>query len=371
MVEALLGLGAVVLLFWCAQDVWREYSEPRLAADPRLSEGPLVSVLIPARNEAERIGACLAGLARQRYPHFEVIVVDDHSTDATAEVVRSFAGQLAALRIIEGAPLPNDWLGKPWACWQAAQQANGEWLLFLDADVIPQPDLLGAVVAYAQSQRAEFLTVMPLQHLHSFAERLVLPTFLSILYALYPLAPVSDPRSSIAFANGQCLLIERRCYKRLRGHTAVRNSVLEDTDFGQIAKASGARIAAVNGAEQIAVRMYTDWPNLAEGLIKNAVAGFRSGGWRSAFVGLRQALIAWLPWGLLAVWLQGGALLWLGCALLAWGSTAWLVWRRYRLNPAWGLLYPLGLSVYFGLTAIAVVRLSLGQGVRWKGRRIG
>src|SRR5690606_33681105 len=135
MVEALLGLGAVVLLFWCAQDVWREYSEPRLAADPRLSEGPLVSVLIPARHEAERIGACLAGLARQRYPHFEVIVVDDHSTDATAEVVRSFAGQLAALRIIEGAPLPNDWLGKPWACWQAAQQANGEWLLFLDADV--------------------------------------------------------------------------------------------------------------------------------------------------------------------------------------------------------------------------------------------
>jgi chlorobactene glucosyltransferase len=368
----LLGLLAA---WWCIQDIVRARREPRLAPHDAPSHGPLVSVLIPARNEAARIGACLDGLARQSYAPFELIVVDDGSTDDTAGVVRAYACSIPGLQVLQGAALPAGWAGKPWACWQAASHARGDWLLFLDADVAPEPDLLAALVAHSQARQLDLLTAMPLLHLGSAAERLVLPAFMSLLYGLYPLDRVSDPTSPIAFANGQCMLVRRAAYTAIDGHRAVRASILEDTHFGQIAKAAGCRIAAVAAPDLIAVRMYTGWRSLAEGLIKNAVAGFQSGGRRSAFVGARQALIAFLPLVLLAAAFGGrpsGRLLRMIAAVSAvitWGGYAWLARRRYRLGFGWGLLYPLGLAIYFGLAGVAFVRLRSGLGVVWKGRR--
>lgn len=376
-IGAAIGLG-LLIGFWCVQDVLRERAAPRLARCAAMPARSLVSVLIPARDEAARIAGCLAGLARQTYPRFELIVVDDRSRDGTGALVRSFVPAIPALQLLPGAELPPGWAGKPWACWQAAQRARGEWLLFLDADVAPAPDLLAALLAEAKSRQLDLLTAMPQMLLGSPAERLVLPAFMSLLYGLYPLRQVGQPGSPAAFANGQCLLVRRAAYFALDGHRAVRDSILEDTHFGQLAHAAGLRIAAVAAPAQIAVRMYTGWPSLAEGLIKNAVAGFKSGGTRSAFVGLRQAAIAFVPLQLLAgaavARAQGSAwapaLLGLGAALLLVGaaSAGWLARQRYRISALWGLAYPLGLAIYFGLTATALLRLRLGFGVRWKGR---
>lgn len=364
-----------------AHDWLRELSAPLLAPNPAAPDhGPLVSVLIPARDEAARIGRCLEGLAGQRYRSFEVIVVDDHSTDGTAGLARSYAGRLPALTVLPGAPLPEGWAGKCWACWQAAQLARGEWLLFLDADVLPRPELLAALVARATAGQRDLLTLMPLLLLGSPAERIVLPAFFALLYGLYPLQLVSDPRSPIAFANGPCLLIRRAAYAAVGGHQAVRASILEDTELGQRVKAAGYRLEAAGAPDLIAVRMYAGWASLAEGLTKNAVAGYRSGGTRSGLVGLRQALGAFTPWYLLGA---GGLLLraWpalpLGVVLLAHGAglllLALLCWgaltaRRYRIGAWWGVLYPLGTAIYFGLAAWGLLRLRSGRGVRWKGR---
>jgi chlorobactene glucosyltransferase len=380
---ALLPITLLCLLvaYWCAQDVARELLAPRLAPRAGLpSGGPLVSVLIPARDEAARIGACLDGLGRQTYRGFELIVVDDGSTDGTADVVRAYANRVPDLCIIPGAVLPSDWAGKPWACWQAAERAQGEWLLFLDADVIPSPDLLAMLVDHAEARRLDLLTLMPLLRLGSLAERLVLPAFMSLLYGLYPLDRVSDPTSPIAFANGQCLLVRRTAYDVLDGHRAVRDSILEDTHLGQRAQAAGLCLEAIAAPDLIAVRMYTGWRSLVEGLSKNAVAGFRSGGARSSFVAVRQALIAFLPFILLFGSRWGGhggsplqvALALYGVALAAITLTtyAWLAWRRYRLGFGWGMLYPLGLAIYFGLAGVAFVRLATGRGVVWKGRAL-
>ncbi|MEO7909006.1 MAG: glycosyltransferase family A protein [Roseiflexaceae bacterium] len=377
-----LSISALCLLAaaCCVQDVLRERLAPTLAPGAVLAAQPLISVLIPARDEAARIGACLAGLADQSYRNFELLVVDDHSTDATAAIVRGYAAQLPGLNVVPSAALPEGWAGKCWACWQAAGRARGDWLLFLDADVVPRPELLVALVARAEARSLDLLTLMPLQQLGSLAERVIMPAFFALLYGIYPLDQVSDPRSLIAFANGPCLLIRREVYFALGGHQAVRGSILEDTELGRIVKAAGYRLEAAAAPELIAARMYAGWASLAEGLGKNAVAGYRSGGARSGWVGARMALVAFLPWyvllagGLLAlarpdavigvVLLLHGALL-AALALICWG---WLAHRRYRIARCWGVLFPIGLAIYFWLAARALLRLRSGRGVIWKGR---
>jgi glycosyltransferase involved in cell wall biosynthesis len=372
----------LLLIGLCTQDVQRELLGPYLIPKgDQLPEQPLISVLIPARDEAARIGPCLNGLAQQQYHAFEVIVVDDHSIDGTADVALRYADSVPRLDIVASAPLPEGWVGKCWACWQAAGQARGEWLLFLDADVAPQPQLLNTLIHRTQTSGADFITLMPLLQMGSLAECTLLPTFHSILYALYPLAVVSDPNSPLSFANGQCIFIHRTVYEATGGHSAVRASVLEDTDFGQRVKSMGYRLEAARAPELLNVRMYTDWTSVVEGLGKNAVAGYRSGGARSAWVGLRQALLAFAPLSLLII----GALVWGASpsvyaivlmlhgavlALVIFATTAWIIRKRYRIFPFWALLYPLGLAIYFGLATTALVRLRTRRGVRWKGRVI-
>lgn len=377
-----LPLSALCLLAagLCLHDLLRERAAPLLRPGAAPAGRPLISVLIPARDEAERIGACLEGLARQSYRDFELVVVDDHSADATAAIVRGYAARLPGLDLLPGAPLPDGWAGKCWACWQAAGRARGEWLLFLDADVMPRPELLAALIARAEERSLDLLTLMPLQRLGSLAERVVMPAFFALLYGLYPLDLVGDPRSPIAFANGPCLLIRRQVYDAVGGHRAVRASILEDTELGRCVKAAGYRLEAAAAPDLIEARMYSGWHSLAEGLGKNAVAGYRSGGARSAWVGMRLALVAFLPLYLLLagalLQLQRpgapvGAVVSLHGALLAavglacWGETAR---RRYRIAPWWGALFPLGLAIYFGLAARALLRLRTGRGVTWKGR---
>lgn len=374
----LLSLGVAALY---ATDLLTDARAPTLGPDPALpSDGPLVSVLIPARNEAARLGNCLAGLAAQRYRSFEVIVVDDGSTDGTAELARSYAHQLPALDVIPGVALPDGWAGKCWACWQAAGQARGAWLLFLDADVLPAPELLAALVQRAEAGELDLLTLLPQLRLGTPAEKIVLPAFFALLTTLYPLARVSNPRSPVAFANGPCLMLRRTVYNATDGHRAVRASILEDTELGQRVKAAGYRIAAAHAPALIAVRMYDGWASLREGLSKNAVAGYQSGGARSFWVGARQTLAAfapvylllagaWLAWArpdaaLGLVLLAHGVAL-LGLALLCWGV---LAARRYRLAPWWGALFPLGTAIYFGLAGWGLLLLRLGRGVTWKGR---
>lgn len=366
----------LVITGCCVQAVLQAQLAPRLGpAVPTV--GPLVSVIIPARNEAARIGTCLAGLAAQQYCHFELIVIDDHSTDATTALVSSYRDRLPQLHLLTSASLPDGWAGKCWACWQAAQQAQGEWLLFLDADVVPQPDLLGALIANAA--QADATTLLPLQRFGSLIERLVIPAFHTILYGVYPLDQVSNQRTAIAFFNGPAIFIRRAVYAATDGHRSVRASVLEDADYGQVVKEAGYRIFAADAPDLITIRMYNGWASLCEGLGKNAVAGFRSGGARSALVGLGQSLIAFGP----SYLLLAGVIAWLlhatpvalvifahGLVLqaLTLGVTGWLFRRRHRIAPLWALGYPLGLAIYFALTLYGLVRVRSGRGVRWKGR---
>lgn len=372
-----LGLATAAIVALIARDFWSARAVPLLAPSRRSSTRP-VSVIIPARNEAARIGRLLDGLARQTARDFEVIVLDDRSDDDTAALVRARAAELPALRVLAGQPLPAGWAGKCWACWQAAATAEHAWLLFLDADTAVAPELIATLIERAEYYRRDFLTLLPILELGSLAERVLMPAFVALIQAVFPFDLVNDPRSPLAMANGQCILIRRAVYAASGGHAAVRDSVLEDVALARLVKRSGYRIEAAASPGLLRVRMYTNLAEVAEGLRKNAWAGYAAGGWRSAWGGLRQAFLAFVPGSLLGC----GILLFLlgrpdATLLIAFGSlqvalTSAYWWyalaRLSTLNPGWGLLLPVGTLGYFILAGLAWLSIRRGAGVQWKGR---
>ncbi len=241
------------------------------------SSFPFVSILIPARNEAAVIGDTVRRMLAQTYPRFELIVLDDHSTDGTAAVAQAAAGGDARLRVIAGATLPAGWGGKNWACHQLAQAARGDWLLFTDADTIWAPDALAAVAAEAERTRADLLTVWPTQISATWPERLVVPLMALVIIGYLPVFMVHyTPWSPFAAANGQCLLFRRTAYEAIGGHAALRSEVLEDVKFARRVKAHHLRLRMADGNRLVACRMYSDWPSVRDGYAKNILSGYGS-----------------------------------------------------------------------------------------------
>ena len=372
---------SILIVAIIVRDIRSARRVPQVA--PLLDERTLpatVSVIIPARNEARNIGRCLAGLAAQPLPGVDVIVLDDNSTDATGEIARSCADQLPGLRVLRGEPLPSGWAGKCWACWRAAEQSSGEWILFVDADTAPQPGIIAALLHYATVHKLHMVTALPYIELGSFWERVLMPPFAGLIQAVIPLDKVNDPRSSHAMANGQCILMRRDVYFAVDGHRAVRDSVLEDVRLAQTIKGAGYRIAVVAGPDLLHVRMYTNGAEVAEGLHKNAAAGARATGrLRTVWAGFRQTLLATAPSLLVVIGLVlavlGSTNAWIflafGTGLLIVTTSYWgyIVSQLHRLNPAWAILYPFGTLCYFVLATAAMISVARGRGVVWKGRR--
>lgn len=289
---------------------------PRLAAaSPAPSSLPAVSVLIPARNEAANIGATVRMLLAQSYPTFELLILDDQSTDGTGEVARQAAAGDPRLRVLGGAPLAAGWLGKNWACHQLAQAARHDLLLFTDADVRWQPGALAAVVAHRQTSSAALLTIWPTQVTVTWGERLVAPLMALAVLAYLPVwLAHHSPYVLAAAANGQCLLFTHRGYAQCGGHSAVRGEIIEDVRLAQRVKAVGLALRMADGAGLLQTRMYHNWGEVRDGYAKNILAGH----WNSPALLLFSALFHLLvfvgPW------------LWLGAGLFASETLGWPQW---------------------------------------------
>jgi len=250
---------------------------------------PEVTVIVPARNEAACLGDCLTSLAAQTGVTFEIIVVDDHSTDRTGEIARSFAG----VRVISPGPLPEGWTGKNNAVIAGAKQARGEWLLFTDADTVHVPGSLARSLAEAKEHGAELLSYSPEQIAVTFWELATLPVVFAELARQYPPSKVSDPTSPIAAANGQYILIRRETYEAVGGHAAIATNLLEDVALARLVKDSGRRIRFRYAADAVRTRMYRSFRQLREGWTKNLALLFPRPGWLAA-----KSLVMWgLAWG--------------------------------------------------------------------------
>ncbi|MFY1616796.1 glycosyltransferase [Micromonospora sp. WMMD736] len=250
--------------------------------------GEPVAVLLPLRDEATRVTPCLRALLAQRgVPGLRVVVLDDGSTDGTADVVRAVAGDDPRVTVLTGIAPPPGWLGKPHACWQLATRAAPEasTLVFVDADVVLAPHAVAAAVTELRAARATLLSPYPRIVVSTAADRLVQPLLQWLWLTFLPLRAMErSPRPSLAAAGGQFLVVDRAGYTAAGGHAAVADKILEDVELARAVKRAGGRIALADGSRLASCRMYDDWPQLRDGYSKSLWASFGHPGAAAAVV---------------------------------------------------------------------------------------
>ncbi len=238
---------------------------------------PTVCVVIPARNEGSQIAPCLTSVLSQEYPSFEVLLVDDRSSDDTSAVARRMAASDARLRVLRVDTLPAGWLGKSNALWQGTRAITSDWILFLDADCILEPTALQVSIEEAARRGVGLMTLWPRNRAEGFWEHLLIPLCAGIIALWYGSNRVNSPASPIAFANGQFLLIRRSDYERIGGHQTVRHAIIEDIPLAEAAKHAGVRCHAASGCELFSVRMYSNYTAICEGWSRIYIGALRSG----------------------------------------------------------------------------------------------
>ena len=347
----------------------------RLGKFPDPPHTPRVSLLVPARNEARSIEGCVRSLLAQGYPDFEVIILNDESTDGTGEILTRIAAEDDRLRVIHGQPLPTGWLGKNWACQQLSQAATGDYLLFTDADTGHDRLMLRDSIAAALATNADLLSGMPHQIVKTWSEQLLVPILAWSFMAFIPLALAQRVRPAfLSVAIGQYLLFRRSAYEKINGHAAVRDKVVEDFELARNIKKAGLQWRFVDVTARVHCRMYHNFREVFNGLSKNLfiVFGnifFFALAWSALVISfLEPQLILLLAlFGVaLPVKLVLLSVLAIGQAILLWG----LADLRFGFPIKQAALYPITivLSVVIGLRSM--VAHLFKRGVSWKGRSV-
>lgn len=372
----LFGLSLLTLVVWCVlvfarAGFWR-VRKP--TPSPAPAEWPTVVTVIPARNEADVIGRAVTGVLSQRYAgRLHLVVVDDHSTDGTADIARAAAlsiGKGDALTVIGARDLPAGWSGKVWAqseglaaADKAAPEARYVWLT--DADIWHGPNALAELVARAENEQRDLVSLMVRLRCDSAWERMIVPAFVFYFAKLYPFASIANPRSRVAGAAGGCMLARRSALARIGGFEAIRGELIDDCSLAAKIKAGGS-IRLDLADDSISLRPYDDWQSLWNMIARSAYTQLHYSPWMliGATLGM---ILTYLAPPVLA--LAGGAGTW----------PAWLAWllmaisyrpmlREYR-QPAWmAPLLPLTALFYLGATLDSARRYYLRRGGQWKGR---
>jgi glycosyltransferase involved in cell wall biosynthesis len=324
-----------------------------------------VSVIVPARNEEDCLGYCLASLSNQSGISFEIIVVNDHSTDGT----RAVAEQYARADVMDAPDLPEGWTGKNYAVHCGTLAAKGKWLLFIDADTIHRHRSLRHAVLEAETYKADMLSYSPKQEVRGLCERALMPVVFAELRRQYPPEEVNSSRSTIAAANGQYLLIRREAYDAIGGHAAIKDKLLEDVELAKLVKQSGRRIRFRYGRDAVKTRMYRTLRAMWEGWTKNLALLFPSPMWLAVLRSL-ELVLAIAGLAALAIGIQRESdWLMIGGAAVSVPIAANFFYRVRKAHFGWlnTIIAPLGLPIFVILLVRSKIHFSRKQ-VRWKGR---
>ena len=329
----------------------------------QLRRRPLVSILIPARNEEANIGGCLAHVLNQSYAKTEVIVLDDQSEDNTYKIVTEMQKGHPNLKLFRGKDLPKGWNGKNWACHQLSQKARGEIIIFVDADCVLAPWTIASALAMMESYGLDLLSSFPTQKLKGIAGFLLIPVMDWLLLSFLPLRMVYlSPHKSFVAANGQFMAFVRKQYDAIGGHKAVADQVVEDMELARAIKIRGLRMMTALGGKTISCNMYASFSDAVRGFSKNFYPGFNITPSRFSCMIALFAFFYLAPFGLIFVYtnvLIPVGLIYLQRVLLAFTD---------RQNPIINaLLHPLQM-VFMVIVGINSMRVAEGKKIVWKGR---
>jgi chlorobactene glucosyltransferase len=376
-IDVLLGIQSVLIFLFAGYEYRTLMHFPVLPNQTGTgNDVPMVSVILPVRNQARTVSDCVRSLVSLEYPNKQIIVVDGGSTDGTRELVQKFSNDIT---LIDEEPLPLGWVGKNWACHLGYKKSRGELLLFTDGDSVHTTDSLARSVNYLQAENADLVTLAPGTILRSFWERLLQPPIFLLIMILVGGKLVNDDHRQNAIGNGQYMLFRREAYDKIGGHYAVRDKIIEDYSLGRLLKKAGMRLRFVTAPDALGVRMYASLGEIWRGWRKNfytvsekhmlpraitriilmftflvipfAILGY----------GIVMALATPLNAYLIAGLFMSG-LLWLGIVMLD---------NSIGVSSVYALMFPLAILVYILIGIDSTVRGSLGYGFAWKGRVYG
>ena len=361
------------LFFGLVTVIANHFTIRRFDQYPSAKSFPRVSVLVPARNEASNIEACVTSLLLQDYPDFEVIVLDDHSMDATPSILTRLSRTNKRLRILEGAPLPDGWLGKHWACNQLDQVATGELILFTDADTHHAPDMMQASVSAMIAENADLVTAFPHEEVVTWGERLLVPIIGFGIFTFIPVRLIQRLHlAALSVTIGQFMLFRRTAYDAVGGYIAVRNEIVDDMCLGRRIISSGFEWRLMDGTHHVSCRMYRNFWEAVNGFSKSLFAVFD--------YRILPYIIGWLVVG--TTFLEPTIALvsrWAGHALtplpvdyatlsVVLSITLWMiVYRRFRFPAYLVFYYPLSLALFLGVVARSFFQTATGTAT-WKDR---
>lgn len=340
---------------------------------PRTNRTPRVSVLVPARNEERNIEACVTSLLEQDYPDFEVIVLDDHSTDNTLSILARVASQDNHLQIMEGRPLPNGWLGKHWACHQLDRAATGELILFVDADTRHTPDMLLDSVSALLAERADLVTAFPREEVVTWGERLLVPVIGFGIFTFIPIRLVQRLRlAALSVTIGQFMLFRRAAYDAVGGYEAVRVEIVDDMVLGRRIISSGLEWRLLDGTRHVSCRMYRGFWEAVGGFSKSLFAVFDYRilpyfiGWLlvgTVFLEPAVALVSrWVRTPLTSIPVEYAA------TSVVLSIILWMIaYRRFKFPAYLVFYYPLSLAFFIAVVMHSFFQTATGTAT-WKDR---
>jgi glycosyltransferase involved in cell wall biosynthesis len=329
--------------------------------------GKVITAIVPARNEEAVIETCVRSLARQ--PEIaEIIVVDDQSTDRTAEIVRGLMREVRNLQLLETQEVPAGWLGKNHALWEGAKHASGRWLLFTDADAELLDGAMAQALLVAEEKKAALVSFSPEQITEAWYEKALIPFVYSRLAKYFSYDAVNDEKSEAAAANGQFLMIRSDVYEAIGGHAAVAADVLEDVALARRAKAAGYRIRFGSGAGVVQVRMYRSFGAMWEGWKKNLY--LLVGGTPAAVYRELISVMPWIPFALLILGLKAPVAFVAGLGLLVARHAVYASTLLRNQFKGKHILYYIPAVILYAGVLWASYRAHARGVVEWKGRRV-
>lgn len=366
-----LAVTSFTLAFWPAVQFTRNLGRYRrlAAADAGGSDGSSASILIPARNEQTSIRDCVESALAAKHVHVEVVVLDDHSTDDTANIVRQIAAGDPRVRLLTGAKLPAGWAGKQFGCQQLGNAAKHEYLVFIDADVRLKPDAVARMIRFQKQTECGLVSGVPLQVTGTLLEKLVIPLIHFLLMCYLPMGRMRQLRlPALGAGCGQLFLTTASAYRQVGGHEAIKRSFHDGVKLPRAYRRAGLWSDLFDATDVASCRMYHSAGQLWNGLAKNAGEGF----------GSARGIVPWtiflvgghvLPWCLLAVVSTWWKALMVAAILLSYYPR---IVCALRFQQSWlGVaLHPISMIILVAIQWYSLVRRVIGQPVGWKGRSI-